>query len=233
MSGSSPTCRATSSVWRNKNNNNKNTLIQFAAAYFAYEGISVFPPHVGVGGDVHGFSLKRSQRAGVWPHKESCTFPVSQQVTHKLCQDTEKRVTGQHLSQVLLTSNSIGTNRCVPFPLFSSLGPSPVAVASGNIYNLKASLRYKNGPRVVHYYRLVMCCVLSYLFPSCSFDFEVLQEKYCASMVNGAGMAVRLVIKNCFVTGLVNFTLSPKSSETAWRLLSSGAVLKSKGQMPR
>lgn len=57
--------------------------------------------------------------------------------------------------------------------------------------------------------------MLSYLFPSCSFDLEVLQEKYCASMVNGAGMAVRLVMRNCFVTGLVNFTLSPKSSDTA------------------
>lgn len=56
---------------------------------------------------------------------------------------------------------------------------------------------------------------LSYLLPSCSFDLEVLQEKYCTSMVNGAGMAVRLVIKNCFVTALVNFTLFPKSSDTA------------------
>lgn len=63
-----------------------------AAAYFAFEEISVFPPHVGVGGDVHGFRLERSQRAGVWRRKEGCTFPVSQQVPHELCQEAEKQV---------------------------------------------------------------------------------------------------------------------------------------------
>lgn len=81
-----------------------------------------------------------------------------------------------------------------------------------------------NNKNINNCYRLVLR--LSYLFLSSSFDFEVLQVKYCTSMVNGAGMAVRLVSKNCLVTTLVNFTLSPKSSDTAWRLLSSGAALK-------
>lgn len=71
-------------------------MIQLAAAYFTYEEISVLAPHVGVGGDVHGFSLKRPQRAGVWRHEERHTFPVSQQVAHKLCQHREA---GQLLSQ--------------------------------------------------------------------------------------------------------------------------------------
>lgn len=86
VSWSSPTYRETSAVRGVKKKQKKTPLIQLAAAYFTYEEISVFPPHVGVGGDVHGFSLKRSQHASVWRHKESRTFPVSQQVTHKHCQ---------------------------------------------------------------------------------------------------------------------------------------------------
>lgn len=83
----------------------------------------------------------------------------------------------------------------------------------------------------VGYYR--MDAGLSYLFPSCSFDLEELQEKYCTSMVNGAVIAVRLVIKNCFVTVLFSFTLSPKSSDTVWRLSSATAAeLKTKEEMP-
>lgn len=59
-------------------------------SYFAYEVISVLPPHVSVGGDIHSLGLKRSQCPSVWDNKESCTFSMRQQALHKLCQQIQK-----------------------------------------------------------------------------------------------------------------------------------------------
>lgn len=55
-------------------------------SYSAYEVISVFPPHVTIGGHIHSLGLKRSQCPRVWQDKECCTFSMSQQAAQKLCQ---------------------------------------------------------------------------------------------------------------------------------------------------
>lgn len=56
----------------------------------------------------------------------------------------------------------------------------------------------------------------------------MLQEKYCTSTAKGAGIAVRLVIKNRLVTALANFTSSPKSRDTVCRFWSSGELKEAK-----
>lgn len=53
------------------------------ALYFAYEVVCVFPPHIRVGGHIHGPGLERSQHPRVWQDKEGRTFPVGQQAAHK------------------------------------------------------------------------------------------------------------------------------------------------------
>lgn len=67
-------------------------FIHLVAAYSTHEDISVFPPHVVVGGDVHRFCFKRAQHAALWRNKETHAFPMRQQVAHILCQDTQEQV---------------------------------------------------------------------------------------------------------------------------------------------
>lgn len=69
--------------------NQENTIITYEettrmASYFAYKMISVFPPHVSVGGHIHSEGLKWLQRPHAWQDKESCTFSMSQQAANKL-----------------------------------------------------------------------------------------------------------------------------------------------------
>lgn len=98
------------------------------ASYFAYELISVFPPHVSVGSDIHSPRLKRSQQSGVWWNKESCSFSMSQQAAHKLCTQTQRCSQNlQFVCSICLLFKSVYTNPRALFLLFSWLETSEVA----------------------------------------------------------------------------------------------------------
>lgn len=54
------------------------------ATYFAYEVVSVLPPHVSVGSHIQSLTFKRSQHPRVWRDKKSGAFSMSQQATDEL-----------------------------------------------------------------------------------------------------------------------------------------------------
>lgn len=64
------------------------------ASYFAYEMVTVFPPHVCVSCHIQTHGLKCSQHACVWQDKEGCTFSMSEQAAQELCRYRNKDSAG-------------------------------------------------------------------------------------------------------------------------------------------
>ena len=203
------------------------------ASYFAYELISVFPPHVSVGSDIHSPRLKRSQQSGVWWNKESCSFSMSQQAAHKLCTQTQRHRDAVRICSLCAQSAyflKVCTLTLVRF-FFYFLGLKRVKwlLCVCESANLKCSLCHICSTVKSFFDPLFMSVSeLPYLFSDGLFGIEAWQMKYSTSMVKGAGIAVWFVIDNCFVTALFMMTSSPKSSNSVEGLSSSGAGLKTK-----
>lgn len=60
-------------------------------SYLAQEVVSVFAPHLHVGGDVDSERLQRPQSAGVRRHQERRALPIGQQAAHQVCQGDGER----------------------------------------------------------------------------------------------------------------------------------------------
>lgn len=138
--------------------------------------------------------------------------------------------TGQHLCwvySVYFLFKSVNTNPPVLFLPVSLLGKSEAASWRRCICNLKCSLCHTCGTVNPLFRSGSELCYLSSDWP---LDLKAWQVKYSTSMRKGAGMAVWLVIINCFVTALFKMTSSPKSINSVRGLSSSGGELKMKEQ---